>query len=256
LVFLVKISLVHSLLQSLSLGITDIQTLQISTLTYPALLQWLFGAGNVAMDCARMLAVDPSELDSTDTADHALAKFHSSNIRKVYIAGRRGVEHAAFTAPELRDLPKLEHTDIHIDATQVSEAHARAEAAGEIEKHLASNLEAWRLSRLNTLKLATIVQWSSASSPLRGRSKATARLKKLYFRINKVEAGKVVDTGRVTSIPCSLVISAIGYRAKPIDGIYFHNGIIENEARRSRTRHQYLHRRLGKAWTVRRDRHK
>jgi len=32
----------------------------------------VIGAGNVAMDVARMLALEPSELDPTDTADHAL----------------------------------------------------------------------------------------------------------------------------------------------------------------------------------------
>ena len=36
----------------------------------------VIGAGNVAMDVARMLAVDPTELDPTDTAQHALAKLH------------------------------------------------------------------------------------------------------------------------------------------------------------------------------------
>ena len=39
----------------------------------------VIGAGNVAMDCARMLALDPSELDPTDTADHALKALHASN---------------------------------------------------------------------------------------------------------------------------------------------------------------------------------
>ena len=32
----------------------------------------VIGAGNVAMDVARMLAVDPVSLDETDTADHAI----------------------------------------------------------------------------------------------------------------------------------------------------------------------------------------
>ncbi|MBM3403251.1 MAG: glutamate synthase subunit beta, partial [Bacteroidetes bacterium] len=57
----------------------------------------VIGAGNVAMDVARMLALDPAELDPTDTAEHALAVFKSSKIRKVIICGRRGPEHAAFT---------------------------------------------------------------------------------------------------------------------------------------------------------------
>ena len=188
----------------------------------------VIGAGNVAMDCARILAIDPTELDTTDTADHALATLHGSNIRKVYISGRRGVEHAAFTAPELRDLPKLEHTDVHIDATQVSEAHARAEAAGEIEKHLASNLEAWRIiaehpksGHVRSMEF----RFLSAPKEIKGNGK----VEEVIFGINKVENGKIVDTGQTYAIPCSLVISAIGYQAAPINGVHFHNGIIENE---------------------------
>ena len=182
----------------------------------------VIGAGNVAMDCARILAIDPTELDTTDTADHALASLHASNIRKVYIAGRRGVEHAAFTAPELRDLPKLEHTDVHIDVAQVSEAHARAEAAGEIEKHLASNLEAWRIiaehpksGHVRSMEF----RFLSAPKEIKGNGK----VEEVIFGINKVENGKIVDTGQTYAIPCSLVISAIGYQAAPINGIYFHN---------------------------------
>ena len=75
----------------------------------------VIGAGNVAMDVARMLALEPSELDPTDTADHAIEAFKKSNIRKVYISARRGPEHAAFTSPELRELPKLEHTNVIMD---------------------------------------------------------------------------------------------------------------------------------------------
>ena len=59
----------------------------------------VIGAGNVSMDCARMLAIEASELDETDTADYALAKLHSSEIKKVYVLARRGAEFAAFTAP-------------------------------------------------------------------------------------------------------------------------------------------------------------
>ena len=38
----------------------------------------VIGAGNVAMDVARMLALEPHELDPTDTAEHALINLHQS----------------------------------------------------------------------------------------------------------------------------------------------------------------------------------
>jgi hypothetical protein len=105
----------------------------------------VIGAGNVAMDVARLLAIDPTELDLTDTAEHALPKFKQSKIRKVIICGRRGAEHAAFTAPELRDLPKLENTDVFIDKEEISQASDRVKERGEVEKDLSNNLEALRL---------------------------------------------------------------------------------------------------------------
>ena len=88
---------------------------------------------------------EQKELDPTDTAEHALEKLHSSSIRKVHICGRRGPEHAAFTSPELRELPKLEHTDVHIDLHQIHEAKTRAESLGEVPKDVTSNLDAMKL---------------------------------------------------------------------------------------------------------------
>ena len=188
----------------------------------------IIGAGNVAMDCARMLSLDPAELDSTDTADHALAALHASKIRKVYIAGRRGAEHAAFTAPELRELPKLEHTDVIIDPKEVHAAHERAEAAGEIEKHLASNLEAWRLIAEHPRaghERSMEFHFLAAPKEIKGQG----RVEEVVFGINEVVNGKVVDTGQTYSIKTNLVISAIGYTSDYIKGISIRDGKVEND---------------------------
>ena len=104
----------------------------------------VIGAGNVAMDVARILAIDPTELDPTDVAAHALIKLKQSNIRTVIICGRRGPEHAAFTTPELRDLPKLENTDVFIDPKQIEEAIKHIEEMEEVEKDLKNNIEAMK----------------------------------------------------------------------------------------------------------------
>ena len=188
----------------------------------------IIGAGNVAMDCARMLGIEPTELDPTDTASHAHAALHASKIRKVYIAGRRGPEHAAFTAPELRELPKLEHTDVIIENSAVQEANERAQAAGEIDKQLASNLEAWRLIAEKPLEgHDRVMEFRFLSAPK--EIKGTDRVEEVIFGINEIKGGKVVDTGETYSIKTNLVITAIGYHALPIKGISYRDGKVEND---------------------------
>ena len=177
----------------------------------------VIGAGNVAMDCGRILAIDPKELDETDTADHAHVILNNSNIRKVFITGRRGAEFAAFTAPELRDLPKLEHTDVYINQEAIALAHKNAEAKGEIEKHLASNLEAMKLI---------------AETPKHGHERS---LEFLFSHTPKEIIGKEKVEGILYSTPsgdvtiaCDLVITAIGYEATTIPGIKYESGKITN----------------------------
>jgi ferredoxin--NADP+ reductase len=189
----------------------------------------VIGAGNVAMDVARLLAIDPSELDPTDTAEHALVKFKQSKIRKVVICGRRGPEHAAFTAPELRDLPKLENTDVYIDTEQINQAASRIEQLGEVEKDLRSNLEAMRLIAEHDKKgveRKLEIKFLSAPIEIKGGDK----VEEIVFGINEVKDGKVISTGKTFTIKAGLVVTAIGYDAAEYPGINIENGRITNIA--------------------------
>ena len=188
----------------------------------------VIGAGNVAMDVARMLAVDPTELDPTDTAEHALAKLHQSKIRNVIICGRRGPEHAAFTAPELRDLPKLEHTDVFIDLNEIEKAQVRAEALGEVEKELKNNLEAMRLIAEHEKKgVERKLEIKFLATPI--EIKGNGKVEEVVFGINQVEADdKITSTGKTFSIKCGFVISAIGYEVGEFAGAPVENGRITN----------------------------
>lgn len=188
----------------------------------------VIGAGNVAMDVARMLALEPKELDPTDTADHALAGLHQSSIRKVHIFGRRGPEHAAFTSPELRELPKLEHTEVHIDAHQIIAAQKRAESQGELPKDLKSNLDAMlSIAQSEKQNHERAMYFHFLSTPL--EIKGESRVEEVTFGINTVEANKVVPTGETFSIKCGLVISAIGYESLEIPGLTYEYGRVKNE---------------------------
>jgi len=189
----------------------------------------VIGAGNVAMDVARILAIDPTELDPTDIADHALVKLKQSNIRTVIICGRRGPEHAAFTAPELRDLPKLENTDVYVDSKQIQDAESRISKLSEIEKDLKNNLEAMRLIADHSKKSVERkleIKFLAAPIEFKGNNK----IEEVVFSQNKVENGKVVASGVKFSIKCGLVISAIGYDSVEYPGITIENGRINNIA--------------------------
>ena len=189
----------------------------------------VIGAGNVAMDVARLLAIDPSELDQTDIADHALVKFKQSKIRNVIICGRRGPEHAAFTAPELRDLPKLENTDVFIDASQIKQAVCRIEQIGEVEKDLRNNLEAMRLIAEHGKKgfqRKLEIKFLSAPIQIKGRDK----VEEIIFSINEVKDGKVIATDKTFTIKTGLIVTAIGYDAVEYPGINIENGRITNIA--------------------------
>ena len=175
----------------------------------------VIGAGNVAMDVARMLALEPSELDPTDTADHALATFKASAVRDVYISARRGPEHAAFTSPELRELPKLEHTNVAINKSDIDAAIVRA--GTEPEKDVKSNLDAMLL-----------IAESQKSEHERTMHFLFQHTPKQILGTDRVE-GVVYSTpnGDVT-VKCGLVIIAIGYQAASINGVPYENGKVVN----------------------------
>ena len=175
----------------------------------------VIGAGNVAMDVARMLALEPTELDPTDTADHAIAAFKNSALRDVYISARRGPEHVAFTSPELRELPKLEHTNVVIHKGDIQTAIVRA--GDTPEKEVKSNLDAMLLiADAEKTHHARTMRFLFAHTP------------KEILGTDRVE-GVVYSTpkGEVT-IKCGLVITAIGYQAQGIDGVQYENGKVVN----------------------------
>ena len=177
----------------------------------------VIGAGNVAMDVARMLALEPSELDPTDTADHAIASFKESKIREVVISARRGPEHAAFTSPELRELPKLEHTNVLINKSDIEDAIIRA--GDTIEKDTKSNLDAMLLiSEKETTTHDRTMKFQFLATPI--EIKGTGEVEEVVFQ--------KTGSDDKFSVKCGLVITAIGYEAASIPGIPYQSGKVVN----------------------------
>jgi len=177
----------------------------------------VIGAGNVAMDVARILALEPTELDPTDTADHAIDVFKTSLVRTVIVSARRGPEHAAFTSPELRDLPKLEHTNVAMDKGDIEAAIIRAGDAPE--KDVKSNLDAMLLiSEKEASHHERTMKFQFLATPK--EIKGNGRVKEVVFQKTGSE--------ETFSIKCGLVITAIGYEAAPLVGIPYEKGKVVN----------------------------
>ena len=177
----------------------------------------VIGAGNVAMDVARMLALEPSELDPTDTADHAIDALKESAIREVVISARRGPEHAAFTSPELRELPKLEHTNVLINRSDIEAAITRAGDA--IEKDTKSNLDAMLLiSEKEPTGHDRTMKFQFLATPI--EIKGAGKVEEVVFQ-------KTGSDEKFT-VKCGLVITAIGYEAASIPGIPYQSGKVVN----------------------------
>lgn len=179
------------------------------------------GAGNVAIDVARILVTDPDDLAATDIADHALEVLRASRIRHVTMLARRGPAQAAFTPKELRELGELAGVTFVVDPAAL-QLDPQTEAA--LDEDARRNLD--------------------ALAPLVGRTPAEGdRVLEFRFLVSptaltgdtRVEGVAIVEnelvrdgdsmrpraTDRTDTIPAGLVLRAVGYRGAPLDGVAF-----------------------------------
>jgi ferredoxin--NADP+ reductase len=198
----------------------------------------VIGNGNVAIDVARMLVLEPDELAATDTADHALAALAAASVTEVVILGRRGPAQAAFTNPELRELGELARADVVVDPADL-----------ELDPASAAWLESDDASPTARRNVAILREY--AVRPPAGRSHRVAlrfcrspvevlgdgdgpvtglRVERNRLEPNPRGGVRAVSTGEHEVIPCGLVIRSIGYRGRPLPGVPFdeRRGLIRN----------------------------
>ena len=80
----------------------------------------VIGAGNVALDIARMLVIDPVELGTTDVPEHVLSTARTYRARTVHVFARRGPTDAKFTSLELRELGRLAGVEVTVTAQDLA----------------------------------------------------------------------------------------------------------------------------------------
>ena len=200
----------------------------------------VIGNGNVAADVARMLALPRSELETTDTADHAIDVLSASAIEEIVVLGRRGPSQAAFTNPEVRELGELTACDVVIDPAEMEldEASARYIASAEADPTSKRNVEiftgfAERTPEGKPKRL--VLRFCCSPVEIRG----DGRVESIVIGRNELyedESGAIRarDTGEREELECGLVLRSIGYRGVELEGVPFDSGrgLIPNQAGR------------------------
>ena len=196
------------------------------------------GAGNVAIDVARMLALAPSELEITDTADHAIEVLRASGIKEITILARRGPLQAAFTNPELLEMGELERGDVDVAGADLDERSAVA--LQDADKTRRRNVEIIQdyAARAKTGKPIT-VRFRFLASPVELLGDEHGHVRAVRIETNAIVArddGSLAarGTGTFEELPAQLVFRSIGYTGEPVGDIPFdeRRGLISNDGGR------------------------
>ncbi|HNC06648.1 MAG TPA: NADP oxidoreductase, partial [Solirubrobacterales bacterium] len=196
----------------------------------------VIGNGNVALDVARMLALDDAELRKTDIADHAIELLDASTIEEIVVLGRRGPAQAAYTNPEVKELGELEQADVIVSPEEI-ELDPASKAWIESD-------EADKTARVNV----EIVQEYATRQPTGKPKKVALRFLsspveiKGGDRVESIVIGrnelvdvdgnlKARDTGEREELACDLILRSVGYTGVPLRGVPFdeRRGTILNE---------------------------
>ena len=97
--------------------------------------------GNVAIDCARILCQDPRNLAKTDIADYAFKALLQSEVKEVFLIGRRGPVQAAFTPAELRELLHLPKVDTVIRGSDLELDDYSKEELSKASRNIQLNMQ-------------------------------------------------------------------------------------------------------------------
>jgi len=182
------------------------------------------GAGNVALDCARILSKTRHEFEGSDIVGHALDALDHSAIRTITILGRRGPHQVAMTPKELGELGHLE------DAVPVVEPadFPPIEADEPLEPGLRKSVTLLRGFADLPQDKAKHMVFDFFAKPL--RAEGDGKVERIIVERTELdEKGSARGTGDTYEVPASLVITAIGYSTSPIPDVPFEGGKFVNE---------------------------
>ena len=199
----------------------------------------VIGNGNVALDAARMLALDDAELRKTDIADHAIDVLDASTVEEIVVVGRRGPAQAAFTNPEVIELGELEEAEVVADPAEVeldpvSRAWIDSEEADKTARVNVETVQGYAKRTAGGKPKTISLRFLLSPVEILGEDGVEGIVLARNELIEEDGALRARDTGEREEIPCEIVIRSVGYRGAPLAGVPFDStsGTIPNQAGR------------------------
>lgn len=196
----------------------------------------VIGNGNVALDVARILTIDPERLAGTNVPHYALKALRESSVEEVLVIGRRGVAQSAFTVPEFAGLLGTSGVEVstHRDEIVLDAATIALIETDELPHAVVQKLRL--LQRLEDSESRggkrIMLRYLLSPSRILGDAAVTG----VEFDRMALDTGidgtvRSIATGEVETVDTGLVLTSIGYRGVAIEGVPFDEqaGIIPND---------------------------
>ncbi|WP_127507540.1 FAD-dependent oxidoreductase [Actinoplanes solisilvae] len=194
----------------------------------------VIGAGNVAVDVARVLAKTADELLETEIPDNVHKGLLASPVTDVHVFSRRGPGQVKFTPMELRELDESPNVEVvvHPEGMEFDEGSMAAIRAKRSLKMCVDTLSNWCARDPRDRPRRLHLHFLQAPIEVLGDADGVTGL-----RTEKQELtgdGWVRGTGEVTDWDVQAVYRAIGYLSTPIADLPFDHatGTVPHEAGR------------------------
>ncbi|VXC58937.1 FAD-dependent oxidoreductase [Sphingomonas sp. AX6] len=176
----------------------------------------VIGNGNVALDVARILAKSQDELAASDIVNHAFRALERAGIDTVTLLGRRGPHQIAMTPKELGELGHLARATPVVEPGDLPPTDEDA-ALEPGQRKSVTHLRDYAATGPDTAKPVRVV-FDFFAMPV--AIKGEGRAERVIVERTALDAeGRATGTGETYAIPAHLVVSCIGYRTPPIDGV-------------------------------------
>jgi ferredoxin--NADP+ reductase len=198
----------------------------------------VIGVGNVAIDVARILCRTPLELADTDIADYALEALLDSQVKEVYLLGRRGPAQAAFTNPEIKELGELQGAGIMTIGEEVELDDLSRQALktnpDQMSMRKVEILQSYASQELDGKPRKLVIRFFvSPVELIDNEAGQLAAVRLVRNELYSTEAGTLRSrpTDQFEVLPVGAVFRSVGYRGVPLPGVPFNDkwGVIWNK---------------------------